>query len=103
LGQQTALARDSVRARWPADSKIAFFRFSWAAPEPGATPDEPVLLTAWEVAGKRGGTLAQIDTGLDEFSKSKNAAQRYKAGLVYDRYVPALLGKVEFVPSTAGQ
>jgi hypothetical protein len=102
LAQQTVLARQSIKARWPADSKIAFFRFSWAVPVPAATPDVPVLLTALEQAGQKGGTLDQIDSGLDAFSKSTSAAQKYKAALSYDRQVPSLLGKLEFVPSTAG-
>jgi hypothetical protein len=99
LAQQTA---QSVKARWPADSKIAFLRFSWAVPVPAATPDVPVLLTALEQVGQKGGTLAQIDTRLEAFSKSTSAAQKYKAGLSYDRQVPSLLGKLEFIPSTVG-
>jgi hypothetical protein len=100
LSQQAALARQNVKARWPAESKIAFFRFSWAVPERAATADEPVLLTAWEVAGQKGSTLNQIDTGLETFSETQT--KRYPAGITYDRHVPAMLGRVEFAPTAAG-
>jgi hypothetical protein len=99
LTQQATLALQNVKARWPAESKIAFFRFSWAVPERAAAPDVPVLLTALEKVGPKGGTLAQIDKGLAEFSATEG--KRYPAGITYDRQVPAILGRIEFVP-TAG-
>jgi hypothetical protein len=98
LTQQAALAPHSVKARWPADSRIAFLRFSWAVPERAAAPDVPVLLTALEDAGQKGGTLSQIDAGLATFSETQS---RYPAGINYDRQIPPALGKVEFAP-TAG-
>jgi hypothetical protein len=99
LAQQAALARQSVTARWPAESKIAFFRFSWAEPQRADSPDQPVLLTALEEVGQKGNTLSQIDVGLESFSETQG--KRYPAGITYDRRIPAVLGKFEFTP-TAG-
>jgi hypothetical protein len=100
LTQQATLARQGVKARWPAESKIAFFRFSWAVPERATTPDQQVILTALEAVGQKGGTLSQIDTGLETFSETQT--KRYPAGITYDRHVPAMLGRVEFAPTASG-
>jgi hypothetical protein len=95
LTQQAALARQSVKARWPAESRIAFFRFSWAIPERAAAPDVPVLLTALEVTVPQGGTLAQIDKGLATYSATQT---KHPAGITYDGQVPPILGNLDFAP-----
>jgi hypothetical protein len=100
LAQHADLALQSVKARWPAESKIAFFRFSWAVPQRAAAPDQPVLLTALEEVGQKRSTLSQIDAGLATFSETQS--KRYPAGITYDRRVPAVLGKFEFTPAGGG-
>jgi hypothetical protein len=89
VAADATLAKRNIKAVWPADSHIAFFRFAWAPPEPQNTPNESVLLTALEQATRRSSTLNQIDSRLESFSSA--AADRYSAPLVYDKHLTKTL------------
>jgi hypothetical protein len=98
---EATLAKRNIKAVWPADSHIAFFRFAWAPPEPQNTPNEQVLLTALEQVTTKARTLAQIDTGLATFSSA--AKGRYPAPLDYDRHVHESLGGLNLGPVSNGR